>query len=51
MVIKWIMMWSLRVNEVAEVLIRVYKIFCERDATMVEINPFAETNSGECKPN
>jgi len=33
-------------NEVAETLIKLYKLFLDKDATMVEINPFAEDANG-----
>merc|ERR1712038_1373734 len=36
-----------RVGEVAEILINLYNLFQEKDATMVEINPFAEDVSGK----
>ena len=32
--------------EVAEILINLYQLFQSKDATMVEINPFAEDSSG-----
>jgi len=35
-----------RVAEVAEILINLYQLFQSKDATMVEINPFAEDSSG-----
>merc|ERR1711923_531020 len=35
-----------RVSEVAEILINLYQLFQSKDATMVEINPFAEDSSG-----
>ena len=33
-------------NEVAETLIKLYNLFLDKDATMVEINPFAEDANG-----
>ena len=33
-------------NEVAETLMKLYKLFLDKDATMVEINPFAEDANG-----
>merc|ERR1719282_1609118 len=33
-------------NEVAETLIKLYNLFLDKDATMVEINPFAEDAQG-----
>ena len=33
-------------SEVAEILINLYQLFQSKDATMVEINPFAEDSSG-----
>ncbi len=38
-----------KVEEVAQVLINLYNMFVEKDATMVEINPFAEDSHGECE--
>ena len=38
-----------RVGEVAEILINLYNLFQEKDATMVEINPFSEDSHGDCK--
>ena len=38
-----------RQDEVAKVLVNLYQLFLSKDATMVEINPFAEDSSGECK--
>ena len=35
-----------RTDEVAEILINLYALFQSKDATMVEINPFAEDSSG-----
>lgn len=35
-----------KVNDVAQVLLNLYKLFEEKDASMVEINPFAEDNTG-----
>ena len=36
-----------RVGEVAEILISLYNLFQEKDATMVEINPFSEDSHGD----
>merc|ERR1712117_268064 len=36
-----------RQDEVAKVLVNLYQLFLSKDATMVEINPFAEDPSGE----
>jgi len=36
-----------RQDEVAKVLVNLYQLFMAKDATMVEINPFAEDSSGE----
>merc|ERR1719499_3013095 len=36
-----------RQDEVAKVLVNLYQLFLSKDATMVEINPFAEDSSGE----
>ena len=36
-------------DSVADTFIRLYNIFQTKDATMVEINPFAEDVSGKCK--
>merc|ERR1712038_172807 len=33
-------------DEVAQILLNLYKLFVSKDASMVEINPFAEDNSG-----
>ena len=38
-----------RVEEVANMLISLYTLFITKDATMVEINPFAEDSHGNCK--
>ena len=38
-----------RQDEVAKVLVNLYQLFLSKDATMVEINPFAEDSTGECK--
>jgi hypothetical protein len=38
-----------RHDEVAQVLLNLYKMFQEKDATMVEINPFAEDSNGACR--
>merc|ERR1711990_546186 len=35
-----------KVDEVAQILQNLYKLFVSKDASMVEINPFAEDNSG-----
>merc|ERR1712158_176482 len=35
-----------KVDEVAQILLNLYKLFVTKDASMVEINPFAEDNSG-----
>merc|ERR1711913_87558 len=35
-----------KVDEVAQILLNLYKLFISKDASMVEINPFAEDNSG-----
>jgi len=35
-----------KVEEVANVLLRLYDLFITKDASMVEINPFAEDNTG-----
>merc|ERR1712117_386204 len=34
-------------DEVAKVLVNLYKLFQDKDASMVEINPFAEDSTGE----
>lgn len=36
-----------RINEVAEILLNLYELFQSKDATMVEINPFAEDSHGD----
>merc|ERR1712158_260212 len=36
-----------KVDEVAQILQNLYKLFVTKDASMVEINPFAEDNTGE----
>ena len=39
-------------NEVAETLMKLYNLFLSKDATMVEINPFAEdANGGKLETN
>merc|ERR1711923_607917 len=35
-----------KVDEVAQILLNLYKLFVTKDASTVEINPFAEDNSG-----
>merc|ERR1719472_614264 len=35
-----------KVPEVSQILLNLYKLFQDKDASMVEINPFAEDNSG-----
>ena len=35
--------------KVAEILLNLYDLFQSKDATMVEINPFAEDSTGDCK--
>merc|ERR1712137_1122599 len=35
-----------KIDEVADILLNLYKLFVTKDASMVEINPFAEDNSG-----
>ena len=37
------------VLQVAEILLNLYELFQSKDATMVEINPFAEDSHGDCK--
>lgn len=36
-------------DEIADIFVKLYQIFVEKDATMVEINPFAEDSNGSCK--
>lgn len=38
-----------KVDEVAQIFVNLYKMFESKDATMVEINPFAEDSNGTCK--
>ncbi|KAI9141521.1 hypothetical protein BKA69DRAFT_397379 [Paraphysoderma sedebokerense] len=38
---------SKRVEDAADTLLKLYQLFIERDATMVEINPMAEVSTGE----
>jgi len=35
-----------KIDEVADILLNLYELFVTKDASMVEINPFAEDNSG-----
>merc|ERR1711981_778985 len=35
-----------KIDEVAQILLNLYKLFVSKDASMVEINPFAEDNKG-----
>merc|ERR1712158_121411 len=35
-----------KIDEVSQILLNLYKLFVSKDASMVEINPFAEDNSG-----
>merc|ERR1739836_102801 len=37
---------SAKLDDVADILLNLYKLFTTKDASMVEINPFAEDNSG-----
>jgi len=37
---------SAKIDDVAEILLNLYNLFVTKDASMVEINPFAEDNSG-----
>merc|ERR1719190_305513 len=37
---------SAKLDDVADILLNLYKLFVTKDASMVEINPFAEDNSG-----
>merc|ERR1712186_99672 len=37
---------SAKLDDVADILLNLYKLFLTKDASMVEINPFAEDNSG-----
>ncbi|XP_065644019.1 succinate--CoA ligase [ADP-forming] subunit beta, mitochondrial [Hydra vulgaris] len=34
-------------NECAEILLKLYKLFIEKDCTLLEINPFAELSNGD----
>ena len=36
-------------DEVAQIFVNLYKLFVGKDATMVEINPFAEDSNGSCE--
>lgn len=36
-------------DEVVEMLLRLYSLFLEKDALLIEVNPFAEDSSGKCK--
>jgi succinyl-CoA synthetase beta subunit len=36
-------------NEISQMFLRVYELFCKSDALMVELNPLAEDSNGECK--
>merc|ERR1719342_1976865 len=36
-----------KVDEVAQILVNLYQLFLDKDASMVEINPFAEDSTGE----
>ena len=35
------------VDSAADMMVRLYKVFIDKDATMVEINPMAESSTGE----
>merc|ERR1712088_97531 len=35
-----------KIDEVSQILLNLYQLFLDKDATMVEINPFAEDNKG-----
>jgi len=37
---------SAKIDDVADILLNLYNLFTTKDASMVEINPFAEDNSG-----
>lgn len=36
--------------EFSDQMKKLYKLMIERDALMIEVNPFVETSNGECKP-
>merc|ERR1739844_430421 len=36
-----------KIDEVSQILLNLYKLFVSKDASMVEINPFAEDNQGD----
>lgn len=38
-----------RSEEASQIFLNCYKLFTEKDALMVEINPLAEDTNGECK--
>merc|ERR1712109_410510 len=42
----WLGIHESKVDEVSQILMNLYKLFVTKDASMVEINPFAEDNSG-----
>lgn len=35
--------------QVTEMLLNLYKLFLEKDALLIEINPYAEDSTGDCK--
>ena len=37
-----------RREEVSKIFVNLYELFVSKDATMVEINPFAEDSNGSC---
>merc|ERR1712002_402405 len=45
-VVKKLGMPGAKIDEVADILVNLYHLFLNKDASMVEINPFAEDNSG-----
>lgn len=36
-------------DKTADVLMRLYKLFIEKDALLIEVNPYAEDANGNCK--
>lgn len=38
-----------KVDQTCEMLLKLYDLFLEKDALLIEVNPYAEDASGNCK--
>lgn len=36
-------------EETADILLRMYDLFMKKDASLIEVNPYAEDASGKCR--